>query len=264
MLFINILRIHLTNLQKKTINFSLITESFIIPLTNNYKKFKKRIQKIINSNEIETFELFLNTTNYKNSKNLSVFIKNNFSKNFQKILISIFYIYGFFELENISVRYGFQILNDFFSDNYKCTLNTINEETISFNNRLSEKQKIKRIKDVPNKLNFLKREVPIIVIKTENLKFPKQTIFFFSEPFILKQLKDKIIVENCKNFEELLDFVSNLYDENLDVEKKFIKSYKGLISKEKSYLGRYSLAPYNPYDLLNSVWRFLNEKKGNE
>ena len=249
------------NLFPQKINYTLITDKFIIPITNNLEKFLKRIESIVKKDEIKKFKILLNSNKIKNI-NFKEYVKNNFSEVFFKIITSIPLVYNFFDIEYLTLKKGFEIIEDFFSKNYFFTIDMV--EKLNIKNRYIEVKERKNIflSDTPEKFQLKELEINIITLNKDlkNL-LPSFAIFYNSKPYILKNLKllNCYDIQNFKNFLKLLGYpIENL------VEKKEIKSYKGLISKEKNYLGKYCLEPYNPYDLTNSAWRFFNEKKGDE
>ncbi len=247
---------------RRFISYLLITKNLIIPLSNNYIKFKNRIRNCVTTDEVKLFE---ETLNLKKVKNISFFefVKNNFSENFSKILFSILIVYKFFNLEEISLKKGIEIIKDFFSPNYFCSLNILLSDKTFISPVINKRSFV--LTDCPDKYKNYEIKVSYTNVKIKENFLPELTIFYYSEPIIIYKKDNFYTFENCEHLNEFEEFYNIFMNKKVEldnlVEKKFVKSYKGLISKNNNYLGKYSVAPYNPYDLLNSVWRFFNEKE---
>ncbi len=248
--------------ERRYINYLLITHNLIIPLSNNIIKFKKRIRNCVTKDEIKLFE---ETLNHKKVKNINFyeFIENNFSENFSKILFSILISYKFFNFKEIPLKKGIEIIKDFFSPNYFCNLKALSFDKTFVKPIINKKTYM--LTDSPDKFKNYEIKISYANIKIRENFLPELTIFFYSEPIMIYKSNNGYIFENCTSLNEFEEFYNIFMKEKVEldklVEKKFVKSYRGLISKNKNYLGKFSIAPYNPYDLLNSVWRFFNEKE---
>ena len=236
---------------EKKLNFTLITDDFIIPITNSYEKFKERVKKVSDKNDINKFEFFLN--------NLSEEINfENFSKNFIRILNSILAFYGFFYNElNHKIKIQ-TILKDFFSKNF-VFYNNFSEKHKTLQDNNQKQYKIIKLTDSPKRYKVKSIDAIIANIKSES-PLPDAFIIYTDKPIVFEKFFDFYIVKNCTSIQKIENKIKQINPE-INIEKKLIKSYKGLISNNNNFLGRYATEPYNPYDLINSVWRYFNEKE---